>query len=109
MVMEVLILDLDSFTPAPGTKRNTPADCENPFGTNRAVGQVFNGNPIENLLLMAYALDSRAGGRAKKAGLYKAGSTSGPGYQDRVNRFTKYAKGYDDFFNCLARRGFKAP
>lgn len=92
----------------PGTWDKAPytSGLRNPFGTNRAVGQVFNGNPIENLLLMSYALDSRAGSRAKKAGLYKAGSTSGPGYQGRVNTFNKYAKGYDDFFNCLARRGF---
>lgn len=95
----------------PGTWDKAPytSGLRNPFGTNRAVGQVFNGNPIENLLLSAYALDSRAGSRAKKAGLYKAGQVGGDGYQTRVNNFNKNAKVYDDFFNCLARRGFRAP
>jgi hypothetical protein len=79
---------------------------KNPFGTNRKVGEEFNGDPIENLLLTAYALDSRAGSRAEKAGLYKAGQKGGNGYEHRVNEFNKYQKGYDYFNNCLKGKGF---
>jgi hypothetical protein len=78
----------------------------NPFGTNRGVNDEFNGDPIENLLLTAYALDSRAGSLAEKAGLYKAGHKGGDGYEHRVNEFNKYQKGYDDFNSCLKGKGF---
>jgi len=96
---------------SPGVWDKAPytSGLRNPFGTNREVGQVFNGNPVENLLLTAYALNSLPGSRANKAGLYKAGSVEGPGYQKRVNNFNSHVKGYDAFYSCLAQRGFKAP
>jgi hypothetical protein len=84
---------------------------KNPFGSNREVGQIFNGNFDDNLLLMGRALHSFFGNvtgdkRAEAAGLYKAGSTTGPGYSDRVKKFNEQKNGYDKFFDCLRKAGY---
>jgi YD repeat-containing protein len=97
----------------PGTWDKAPYTdgLQNPFGSNRQVGQPFNGNSFENLFVAARALNSffgpvRGNERSKVAGLYRAGSESGYGYKDRVARFKKQSPGYDAFFNCLAKQGF---
>jgi hypothetical protein len=79
----------------------------NPFGTNRNVGQVFNGNAYDNLIVTGRALGTARGAqRADAAGRYRAGNPSGVGYGDRVQNFKDNAKNYDAFFNCLAKKGF---
>jgi len=89
---------------------------QNPFGTNRKVGEFFNGNAKENIILGARALNSFFGpvtgdNRAIAAGLYKAGKVNGPGYTKRVAIFKSQAKnknglGYDAFFSCLKDKGY---
>jgi YD repeat-containing protein len=99
----------------PGIWNKSPYtdNLKNPFGTNLGVGQKFNGDPFENLILTARALSAPLGRvtgdaeRAKAAGLYKAGSETGPGYQTRVDKFNGTRAGFDAFFNCLAKFGFK--
>ena len=83
----------------------------NPFGTNTQVGQSFNGNSVENLVVTARALNSFAGpvrgaNRADAAGLYRAGSRTNEGYKERVQNFKNNYKNYDRFFGCLAKKGF---
>lgn len=78
----------------------------NPFGSARAVGDRFNGDVSENLMLMARAYNSMRGTRSQMAGLYKAGSTTGPGYQQRVTSFNQLAPTWDRFYNCLAGRAY---
>jgi YD repeat-containing protein len=79
----------------------------NPFGTNLNRGQVFNGNAFENLMVAGRALGTARGAqRANAAGLYRAGSSTNPGYKERVQNFKDNVKNYDAFFGCLAKKGF---
>ena len=80
----------------------------NAFGTNREVGQVFNGNARDNLLLAGFALGAAKGGsRAAAAGAYRAGNNpSNSDYQTRATTFNGFANGYDAFFDCLRQQGF---
>ncbi len=80
---------------------------KNPFGSNRAVGEVFNGNVLDNLRLTARALGPARGvARAKAAAIYRAGGPKGAGYKDRIQNFKDHFKNYDAFFNCLRGKGF---
>ncbi len=86
---------------------------DDPFGSNREVGhQEFNGDPVENLVLAGRALNHPLGAvqgnrRREAAGLYKAGSQSGPGYQTRVDKWgNANVNAYDAFFGCLKDKGF---
>lgn len=79
----------------------------NPFGTNLNRDQVFNGNAFENLMVAGRALgQARGAQRADAAGLYRAGSSTNPGYKERVQNFNDNVKNYDAFFGCLAKKGF---
>ena len=66
----------------------------------------FNGDTSQNLLAggRAFGLDivPRSSSLADAAGLYRAGSTTGPGYQDRFDQYTKEAPGDRAYLNCLA-------
>jgi len=77
----------------------------NPMGTFTTEKKRFDGNPFDNLrwAARAYTMDilRRTRDRANAAGLYRAGTRTGPGYSDRVAQFNKESKGYDDFFKCL--------
>jgi hypothetical protein len=90
-----------------------------PFGTNRKVGERFNGLIMDNLIVTARALMSRSGSRDHQAGLFKAGqqyTTVGRGknkqqversdYRRRVDAFNNVAPSYDAFFDCLRGQGF---
>jgi len=79
----------------------------NPFGTNLNKGQVFNGNAFENLMVAGRALGTAQGAqRANAAGIYRAGSSTNPGYKERVQNFKDNARNYDAFYGCLAKKGF---
>lgn len=79
----------------------------NPFGTNLNRGQVFDGNAFESLMVTGRALGTAQGAqRANAAGLYRAGSSTNPGYKERVQNFKDNVKNYDAFFGCLAKKGF---
>lgn len=79
----------------------------NPFGTNRNVGQMFNGNAYDNLIVAGRALGTAQGaGRADAAGIFRAGASGNPGYKERVQNFKDNVKNYDAFFGCLAKKGF---
>ena len=85
-----------------------------PFGTNPNNFQgshsapYENGNWFDNLRLSARMFNEISGrgyNREETAGIYRAGSKSGPGYRARVNEFRKLSPGYDSYFNCLRRQG----
>jgi YD repeat-containing protein len=93
----------------PDTWNKTPYTdgLTNPFGTNLNRGQVFNGNAFESLMVAGRALGTAQGAqRANAAGLYRAGSSTNPGYKERVQNFKDNVKNYDAFFGCLAKKGF---
>ena len=84
-----------------------------PFGTismNLSTRQYegFNGNVSDNLTLgaRAFSMDilDRSRSLADAAGLYRAGSRTGPGYQQRFNEYTREAPGDRAQLNCLANR-----
>jgi len=86
-------------------------DAGEVMGTFATKGVPFNGDPYLALRWGARALNDGAGrggrpkgvsARADMAGLYRAGSRSGP-YQTRVNEFNAIKPGYDAFFNCLRK------
>jgi hypothetical protein len=85
----------------------------NPFGTvamNRHTRQYasFNGDFEENVTVgaRAFSMDILARSRslADAAGLYRAGSRTGPGYRDRFNEYTREASRDRAQLNCLAAR-----
>ena len=95
------------------------AGLGDPFGTNRDVGQVFNGNGYHNLVVTARALLSGGGSREHQAGIFRAGhefnkqkgskkkqKVTNPTYQARVDAFNGVAPNYDAFFNCMKGKGF---
>ena len=90
----------DVYAKAPFTSR-----LNNPMGTFTTERRQFDGNPWDNLRwgARAYTLDilTRARGRADAAGLFRAGTRTGPGYNDRVGQFNSQYRSYDAFFNCL--------
>jgi hypothetical protein len=107
----------------PGTWDKAPYTNEvnNPFGTNRQVGDIFNGSPMDNLIVTGRALMSRPGDRAHQAGLFRAGrqydlvkdrrgkvigKNENPDYRARADAFNGVAPNYDSFFNCLRKQGF---
>jgi hypothetical protein len=97
---------------------------KSPFGTNREVGQVFNGWGYENLVVTARALISVKGSREHQAGIFRAGHQFDPiykgkgknrkkvgeklneAYQARVNALRGVAPSYDAFFECMRKQGF---
>lgn len=93
----------------------------NPFGTNRKVGEIFNGSGMDNLKLTARALNAASGPRDHKAGIFRAGrqfdvdrnkagkvikKTENRSYRLRADEFNSVAPNYDSFFECLAKQGF---
>ncbi len=106
-----LIGDIGPGQIFPGIWDYLREEGENPFGSNRGIGERFNGRPIDNLLLTGRALNAPLGevsgpARATAAGLYRAGHIGGIGYQDRFDAFERKKQGYDDFWECLRKKGF---
>jgi RHS repeat-associated protein len=68
----------------------------------------FNGDPYDNLRAgaRAYTKDilSRSRNNADAAGLFRAGSRTGPGYSDRSAQYTREASRDRSFFDCLMGR-----
>lgn len=92
----------DTWNKSPYTDK-----LKNPFGTNLNRGELFNGNAYESLIVTGRALGkARGSDRAHAAGLYRAGSSTNPGYNERVKNFNDNGRNYDAFFSCLARKGF---
>jgi len=80
---------------------------KNPFGSNRKVGEGFNGDPFDNLRLTARALGpARGEARAKAAAIYRAGGPKGDGYNERIKNFKDHYQNFNRFFNCLRGKGF---
>jgi hypothetical protein len=77
----------------------------NPMGTFTTEKKRFDGDPFDNLrwAARAYTMDilKRTKDRAQAAGLYRAGTPTGPGYSDRIKQFNGQSRGYDNFFKCL--------
>ncbi len=68
----------------------------------------FNGNETDNVTLAARAFSlgilGGSSSLADAAGLYRAGSRTGPGYRERFNEYVHDAPGDRAQFNCLAAK-----
>jgi hypothetical protein len=68
----------------------------------------FNGTVSDNLRAgaRAFTMDilGRSNSNADAAGLFRAGSRTGPGYRDRFNEYTREAPGDRAQLNCLRGR-----
>lgn len=68
----------------------------------------FNGTLSDNLRAgaRAFTMDilSRSRSNADAAGLFRAGSRTGPGYRERFNEYTREAQRNRNYLNCLAGR-----
>jgi hypothetical protein len=101
----------DLGTPAPGFRLGLPILQRKFFDsqahTNAYLSQLlpFSGNVMDNLRAgaRAYTMDilKRSTSLADAAGLFRAGSRTGPGYRDRFNQYQQEAPGDKRQLNCL--------
>jgi hypothetical protein len=88
------------------------AGLTNVFGTNLAVGQQFNGDPVSNLRAAARLIQDMGGGREGTIHYHsgKGSFLKKPAGQQalkaRTREYNQRAPGYQAFFDCLATDPF---